>query len=91
MGSPESCSAVVSVDLPSHSFAEIVSRSIEPETRVSVGFKSKVQVGIKGLTLVLCFETEDTSALRAVVNSYLRWVAMLVEALGCLSASPLEV
>jgi len=86
LGSSEFCSAVVSLDLPSHSFAGIVSRSIEPETRVSVGFKSRVQVGISGRTLVLRFETEDTSALRAVVNSYLRWVAMLVEALGCLSA-----
>lgn len=82
--SAEFCSAVVSVDLPSSDVAGVVFRSLEPETRVSVGWRSRVRVGVRGRVLVLRFEADDASALRAVLNSYLRWVAMLMKALGCL-------
>lgn len=82
--SAEVCNAIVSVDLPSSDVAGVVFRSLEPETRVLVGWRSRVRIGVRGRVLVLRFEAEDTSALRAVLNSYLRWVAMLVKALGCL-------
>jgi len=82
--STEFCSAVVSVDLPSSDVAGIIFRSLEPETRVSAGWRSKVWIDVTGRDLVLRFEADDTSTLRAVLNSYLRWVAMLLRTLTCL-------
>ena len=60
-----------------------VFRALEPETRSPVTSRSKVTV-IKedeALTLKLVFETRDTSALRAAVNSYLHWVRLTIDVL----------
>jgi len=66
--------AVVRLDFPSEKHAEIVLCALAPETEVSVTSRSKVQVDRKGNRLTLSFETKDTSALRAAINSYLRFI-----------------
>ena len=52
--------------------------SLLPETKVSF---PRTQVKVKSLSdeLILQFEAKDTSALRAVLNSYLGWLKMVDE------------
>lgn len=68
--------AVVRLDFPSEKHAEIVFCALVPEIEVSVSSRSKVQVDRKGDCLILSFETKDTSALRAALNSYLRFIRL---------------
>ncbi len=51
--------------------------ALQPETKTPPSFRSKVKVEGVGATLTLSFEASDTSALRAALNSYLRWVNII--------------
>ncbi len=55
-------------------FAEAMFRSLRVESRLPLTGRSRVEVGLEGETLVLRFEAESTSTLRAAINSYLRWI-----------------
>lgn len=50
---------------------------MEPETKVTITPRSKVQIQREKNSLRLCFKAKDTSALRAVINSYLRFVQLI--------------
>lgn len=41
--------------------------------------RCRVAVGLEGDQLVLRMEARDTAALRAALNSYLRWAALALE------------
>ncbi|UCE29628.1 MAG: hypothetical protein JSV85_02610 [Candidatus Bathyarchaeota archaeon] len=68
--------AVINMDFPSKELLKTVIKALRPETEIKSTHRSKVRVESKGKTLVVCFEAEDTSALRAAINSYLRWVLL---------------
>ena len=75
--------ATIRLRFPTMHQLSAVFRALEPETRSPVTSRSKVTV-IKedeALTLKLVFETRDTSALRAAVNSYLHWVRLTIDVL----------
>lgn len=72
--------ATISIDFPSEKHLKIVLDALGPETRISVTSRSKVHVEGEGTRLKLIFETTDTSALRAALNSYLRWIVVINEA-----------
>ncbi len=71
--------AVVRLIFPSAKHAEIVLCALAPEIGVSVTSRSKVQADREGNRLTLSFETKDTSALRAAINSYLRFIHLAKE------------
>jgi tRNA threonylcarbamoyladenosine modification (KEOPS) complex Pcc1 subunit len=48
--------------------------ALTPEVNKQVGIRSKTTMATEGLTLMLSFEAEDTVALRAALNAYLRWI-----------------
>ena len=48
-----------------------------PETRRPATSRSKVSIATQGERLILRIMAKDTSALRATINSYLRWVALI--------------
>ena len=50
---------------------------LRPETDKTLTSRSRVQIRGEGEALTLIFEARDTSALRAVTNSYLRWIALV--------------
>jgi len=52
--------------------AEILRRALAPEAGRDIP-KTAVRIAGRGRSLVLRIEAEDTSALRAALNSYLRW------------------
>jgi tRNA threonylcarbamoyladenosine modification (KEOPS) complex Pcc1 subunit len=70
--------ATIRLRFPTIHQLSAVFKALEPETRSPVTSRSKVTI-IKedeALTLKLVFETKDTSALRAAVNSYLHWIRL---------------
>jgi len=59
-------------------------KALKPETRAPVSSRSKVNMTIDGDALILAFEAQDTSALRAAINSYLHWILLTREVLESL-------
>jgi len=68
---------IVRLNFPSKRRLEIVLGALQPETKTPASFRSRVKVESVGTTLTLSFEASDISALRAAVNSYLRWVNLV--------------
>ncbi len=66
--------AVVHLDFPSQKQSKIMLKALRPETRTMSTRRSRVYIEGRGKTLIIRFEAEDTSALRAAINSFLRWV-----------------
>jgi tRNA threonylcarbamoyladenosine modification (KEOPS) complex Pcc1 subunit len=48
--------------------------ALTPETNAQVTRRANVKLEKNGLTLLLTVEAEDTVALRATLNAYLRWI-----------------
>ena len=48
--------------------------SLTPEANAPVTRRANIKLQKDGLFLVLTVEAEDTVALRATLNSYLRWI-----------------
>ena len=67
--------AEISVEFSSKTHAEAVYRALKPETRHSIGPRSKVTIVLEGKSLQIAVSAKDISALRAAINSYLRWVS----------------
>ena len=78
--------ATVDLDFPSEKLLQIVLEALRPETRISSTSRSKVQVEGKENRLTLILEARDTSALRAALNSYLRWIAVINDACSAMEA-----
>ena len=71
-------STVISLHFPSRKRLEIVLKALKPEIeRHQFMRRSKVNVSSRQNSLILSFEAEDTSALRASINSYLRWIMLI--------------
>ncbi|MCX8171424.1 MAG: KEOPS complex subunit Pcc1 [Candidatus Bathyarchaeota archaeon] len=70
-------SATLRITYPSEREADIVDRSVRPETLSTVKYRSRVKVVKEGRDIILIFESKDTTALRAAINSYLSWLTLL--------------
>jgi KEOPS complex subunit Pcc1 len=66
--------AVVHLPLQSQKQLNAVIDALKPEIQRQIGIRSKTAISNDELTLVLAVEAEDTVALRAALNSYLRWI-----------------
>jgi len=78
--------ATVNLNFPSEERLQLVLEALKPETRISSTSRSKVQAEGKGNRLTLIFEARDTSALRAALNSYLRWIIVINDACSAMEA-----
>ena len=78
--------ATVNLNFPSEERLQLVLEALKPETRISSTSRSKVQAEGKGNRLTLIFEARDTSALRAALNSYLRWIIVINDACSVMEA-----
>jgi len=68
---------VVHLNFPAEERLKSVLGALEPETKTPPSPRSRVKVEGRGSSLILSFEATDTSALRAAVNSYLRWIGLV--------------
>ena len=80
--------AVVRLRFPSEELMSTVLKALEPETRSMPTARSRVQMEGKNNELTLKFEAKDTSALRAIINSYLGQTSMVIDILKLIEKSP---
>ncbi|MGD8546110.1 MAG: KEOPS complex subunit Pcc1 [Candidatus Bathyarchaeota archaeon] len=66
--------AVVRLRFPSEKQLEITTRALLPETRKPPTKRFRVNLEKEGIVLILKIEANDTVALRAALNVYLRWI-----------------
>ena len=68
--------AKATVRLPFHSEKQLTAivNALTPEVNRQIGIRSKAKLATDGQFLVLDVEAEDTVALRAALNAYLRWI-----------------
>lgn len=57
---------------------EVVLKALVPETEVSTSDRSKVSIHSSQGCVRLLVEADDTVALRAALNSYLRWIKGII-------------
>lgn len=69
--------AVIRLRFQSEEHLGVVLEALKPEAEKPLTSRSRVQIKGEGNILTLIFEARDTSALRAVTNSYLRWIALI--------------
>jgi len=79
--------ATIDLNFSSKRRLQIVLEALRPETKISPASRSKVQVEGEGNSLTLVFEARDTSALRAALNSYLRWIVAINDACSAIDAA----
>lgn len=70
-------SAIIHLELPSEKLAETLLKALLPETKKPTTSRSIVNIRSEGKKLIIKVEARDTSALRATLNSYLRWAAVV--------------
>jgi len=71
-------STVITLHFSSKKRLDMVLKALRPETEMHPSTeRSKVNVTSKQNSLILSFEANDTSALRASINSYLRWIMLI--------------
>ena len=68
--------AAISLRFPSQSTLHATLQALKPETRATLSRRCRTQIQTKGNYLTLTIEAHDTSALRAAINSYLRWMLL---------------
>lgn len=61
----------------SYTLLRILMDALRPETSQSATSRSKVSIEAQGRRLTLRIMAKDTSAFRATINSYLRWIALV--------------
>jgi len=61
--------------------------ALKPETRKSPGRRSRTKVETEDGKLKISFKAKDTSALRAAINAYLRWISLTRNVLESVEAS----
>ena len=66
--------AIINLRFSSEKQLKVVLEALKPETKTSPTRRSRVHIKGEGKSLTLNFEAADTSALRAAINSYLRWI-----------------
>ncbi len=67
--------AEIILKLDSKKAATAVYNAVLLETKQSIGPRSTAHVRLKERQLQICLNAMDLNALRAALNSYLRWIA----------------
>jgi len=85
--------AVIRLSFQSEKYLKTVLDALKPETRKSASCRSETKVEEEDGNLVVRFEAKDTSALRAAVNAYLRWISLtqsILESINNLSIREID-
>jgi tRNA threonylcarbamoyladenosine modification (KEOPS) complex Pcc1 subunit len=76
--------AVLRLQFPSEKHLQIAFNALKPETDRPTTTRSKRSLQKDGAFLVLEVEAQDTVALRATLNAYLRWTNSVANVLSVL-------
>jgi tRNA threonylcarbamoyladenosine modification (KEOPS) complex Pcc1 subunit len=77
-------SASIRLKLASPKQVATILSSLKPEVDSPLNRRTKTSLTADGDFLVLCVEAEDTVALRASLNAYLRWIGSVVNVMEML-------
>jgi tRNA threonylcarbamoyladenosine modification (KEOPS) complex Pcc1 subunit len=77
--------AVVRLSFQSEKELKALTDALTPEVIRQVGVRSKVTLATDQQTLLLTVEAEDTVALRAALNAYLRWINSAINVFASLA------
>ena len=75
--SVKQANSYIEIEFASSREAEAISSALLPEVKDSRTRRSDMEVEIEGKVLILKISAKDTTALRAITNSYLRWIVTL--------------
>lgn len=81
--------AVIHLHFSSSRQLQVVFEALKPEIRTTLSRRCQARIYEEKKSLTLMFEARDTSALRAAVNSYLRWILLaktIVESINLLDS-----
>jgi tRNA threonylcarbamoyladenosine modification (KEOPS) complex Pcc1 subunit len=78
--------ALVRSKFPSKKHLDIVFRALQPEVKKPTTLRSKETLEREGVFLILKVEANDTVALRAALNAYLRWINSVINVLTVVDA-----
>ncbi len=81
-----SARTTVRLKLVNHKQAVTVLTALEPEAVCPLNRRTKIGLVVDEEFLIITVVAVDTVALRAAVNTYLRWVGSAVNVLGLLDA-----
>jgi len=70
-------SANLRIELATKELARTVYRSLIPEQYASTSAATKVRIDSEGCTLRLHLAARSVATLRALIHSYLRWIATI--------------
>lgn len=73
--------AEVTIGLPGD-LVNVVEGSLAPEVERPTSDRSYVDVSVEEGVLRIRIEASDVAALRAAINSYLRWVSAILDVVG---------
>ena len=69
------------LNFPTEEQLLIVLNSLDPEARTSTSHRATTILEKEGNHLIVTIEAEDTVALRASLNAYMRWINSIVNVL----------
>ena len=69
--------ATVKINISSDKHLVSILKALKPETK-KLGNRSKVNIHKDGSFIILTVEAKDTVALRATLNTYLRWIGSAI-------------
>lgn len=69
--------ATVNINISSDKHLVSILKALKPETK-KLGNRSTVNIQKEGSFIILTVEAKDTVALRATLNTYLRWIASAI-------------
>ncbi len=73
--------ALVRLKFPSKKHLDIVFKALQPEVKKPTTLRSREALDREGVFLILKVEANDTVALRAALNAYLRWINSVINVL----------
>jgi tRNA threonylcarbamoyladenosine modification (KEOPS) complex Pcc1 subunit len=79
--------ATVRLKFPSQKQAYTLLEALTPEANAPVTRRANVKLAKDGLFLELTVEADDTVALRATLNAYLRWINSTVNVMDAIEHS----
>lgn len=78
---------LLELDFPDERVAESIYKALEVEIRSSSKRKADLSAELKGKYISIRIASTTSSSMRAIANSYLRWIYSMSETLGVLSRS----
>ena len=72
---------MIRIEIGNSKLANTIVESLSPEVNITQKAGTKISIDVEDSVLILCFEAQSIARLRAVCNSYLRWIVTILNTL----------